>query len=294
MMQSGLINVLKPPGMTSHDVVAYVRRLYGIKRVGHAGTLDPAAAGVLPVFVGNATRLVEYLADADKSYRAELTFGLETDTGDDTGQILRRCPYTRPQPGRIEAVFASFIGVSEQVPPMYSAVKIGGKKLYELARAGQVVERKARKIVIEKLALVSETETGLVFDVHCSKGTYIRTLCADIARRLDCLAVMSFLVRTRVGSFCLEKSLTLEEIAANKEQALQAADAALTHLPAVILSEQEAQAVKNGRSIPGRPSGADLVKMYDCRQNFIGIGRETGQRTEQPMLMPVKILSPDR
>ncbi|QDR80543.1 tRNA pseudouridine(55) synthase TruB [Sporomusa termitida] len=294
MMQSGLINVLKPPGMTSHDVVAYIRRLYGLKRVGHAGTLDPAAAGVLPVFVGNATRLVEYLADADKSYRAELTFGFETDTGDDTGQIIQSRPYNRPQLSQIEAALASFIGVSEQIPPMYSAVKIAGKKLYELARAGQVVERKARTIVIEKLVLVTEAESGLVFDVKCSKGTYIRTLCADIARRLDCLAVMSFLVRTRVGSFCLEQSLTLEEITANKEQALQAADTALTHIPAVILSEQEAQAVKNGRSICCRQSGADLVRMYDRQQNFLGIGRETGQSEERTMLIPVKILSPDR
>ena len=294
MMQSGLINVLKPPGMTSHDVVAYIRRLYGIKRVGHAGTLDPAAAGVLPVFVGNATRLVEYLADADKSYRAELTFGFETDTGDDTGRIIQSRPYTRPQLSQIEAVLASFVGASEQIPPMYSAVKIDGKRLYELAREGQVVERKARKIVIDKLTLVSESETGLVFDVNCSKGTYIRTLCTDIACRLDCLAVMSFLVRTRVGGFCLEQALTLEEIAADKEQAMQAADMALTHIPAVSVSDQEAQALKNGRSIPCRPSGADVVRIYDCRQHFIGIGRETSQSAEQATLTPVKILSPDR
>ncbi|HWR43115.1 MAG TPA: tRNA pseudouridine(55) synthase TruB [Sporomusa sp.] len=294
MMKSGLINVLKPPGMTSHDVVAFVRRLYGIKRVGHAGTLDPAAAGVLPVFIGNATRLVEYLADADKSYRAELTFGFETDTGDDTGQIINSHPYTRPNLRQIEEVLASFIGVSEQIPPMYSAIKIGGKKLYELARAGQVVERKPRKIVIDDLSLVTESETGIVFDVTCSKGTYIRTLCADIGHRLNCLAVMSFLVRTRVGSFCLEQSLTLEEIAANKEQAVQNADNVLTHIPAIFLSEQESQALKNGRSICCVKSGADLLKIYDYQKNFIGIGREICQSEDHATLTPVKILSPDR
>lgn len=291
-MQSGIINVLKPPGMTSHDVVSYIRRLYSIKRVGHAGTLDPAAAGVLPVFIGNATRLVEYLADADKSYRAELTFGFETDTGDDTGKISNSRPYIRPKPSEIEAALASFIGVNEQIPPMYSAIKIDGKKLYELARQGQVVERKPRKIVIDAISLITEGETGIVFDVTCSKGTYIRVLCSDIGYRLNCLAVMSFLVRTRVGHFHLEESLTLEEIAANKEQAVQNADSVLTHLPAIVLSELESQAIKNGRSISCSQSGSDLIKMYDLHNTFIGIGRETCQMGGQATLTPVKILSP--
>ncbi|WP_374700395.1 tRNA pseudouridine(55) synthase TruB [Sporomusa ovata] len=292
MMQSGIINVLKPPGMTSHDVVSYIRRLYSIKRVGHAGTLDPAAAGVLPVFIGKATRLVEYLADADKSYRAELTFGFETDTGDDTGKILNSRSYIRPELSEIEAALASFVGENEQIPPMYSAIKIGGKKLYELARQGQVVERKPRKIIINTISLVTECETGIVFDVTCSKGTYIRVLCADIGSRLNCLAVMSFLVRTRVGSFHLEQALTLEEIAANKEQAIQTADSVLTHLPAIMLSEQEAQAIKNGRSICCKQSGSDLIKMYDRESTFIGIGRETCQLGGHVTLTPVKILSP--
>ncbi|SMC65215.1 tRNA pseudouridine(55) synthase TruB [Sporomusa malonica] len=294
MMQSGIINVLKPPGMTSHDVVAFIRRLYSIKRVGHAGTLDPAAAGILPVFIGNATRLVEYLTDADKSYRAELTFGLETDTGDDTGQIINRRSYNKPSASQIKEVLTSFIGATEQIPPMYSAIKVGGKKLYELARAGQTVERKPRKIMIDNIALVTEYETGIVFDVTCSKGTYIRTLCADIGYKLNCLAVMSFLVRTRVGSFSLEQSLTLEEILANKEQAVQSADSVLTHVPAIVLSEQESQAVKNGRTICCEKSGADLVKIYDYQNNFIGIGREIYQAEGHATLTPVKILSPDR
>lgn len=294
MMQSGIINVLKPPGMTSHDVVAFIRRLYSIKRVGHAGTLDPAAAGVLPVFIGNATRLVEYLADADKSYRAELTFGLETDTGDDTGQIINRRSYNKPEVSQIKEALASFLGASEQIPPMYSAVKVGGKKLYELAREGQTVERKPRKIVIDSIALVTEVEGGIIFDVTCSKGTYIRTLCADIGYRLNCLAVMSFLVRTRVGSFSLEHSLTLEEIAANKDQAMQNADSFLTHMPAIVLTDLEAQSVKNGRTICCQANGADLVKMYDYQNNFIGIGREIHQAEGHTTLTPVKILSPDR
>ncbi len=294
MMHSGVINVLKPPGMTSHDVVAFIRRLYGIKRVGHAGTLDPAAAGVLPIFLGNATRLVEYLADADKSYRAELTYGFETDTGDDTGKITNSSSYTKPSSTQIREALASFIGVNEQIPPMYSAVKIGGKKLYELARTGQVVERKPRSIIIDTIALIAEYDHGIVFDVTCSKGTYIRTLCTDIGRKLDCLAVMSFLVRTRVGNFCLEHSFTLEEIATHREKAVQNPDSVLTHLPAVFLSEQDSHAVKNGRSIGCQADGVDLVKIYDWQKNFIGIGRAICGTEGHPTLTPVKILSPDR
>ncbi|WP_371369065.1 tRNA pseudouridine synthase B [Sporomusa rhizae] len=293
-MSNGLINVLKPPGMTSHDVVSFIRRLYGIKRVGHAGTLDPGAAGVLPIFLGNATRLIEYLADADKSYRAELTFGFETDTGDDTGQIINSSPFSKPDVIKIKEALASFIGVNEQIPPMYSAVKIGGKKLYEFARAGETVERKPRSITISSIALVAEYEHGLVFDVTCSKGTYIRTLCADIGRRLNCLAVMSFLVRTRVGNFHLEQSRTLEEIAANKEQVIQKADTVLTQFPAVMLQERDAGAIKNGRTVIYHGTVEGLVKIYDFRNKFIGIGLGEYGTGDYPTITPVKILSPDR
>lgn len=293
-MSNGLINVLKPPGMTSHDVVSFIRRLYGIKRVGHAGTLDPGAAGVLPIFLGNATRLIEYLADADKSYRAELTFGFETDTGDDTGQIINSSPFSKPDVTKIKEALASFIGVNEQIPPMYSAVKIGGKKLYEFARAGETVERKPRSITISSIALVAEYEHGLVFDVTCSKGTYIRTLCADIGRRLNCLAVMSFLVRTRVGNFHLEQSRTLEEIAANKEQVIQKADTVLTQFPAVMLQERDAGAIKNGRTVIYHGTVEGLVKIYDFRNTFIGIGLGEYGTGDYPTITPVKILSPDR
>lgn len=293
-MSSGVINVLKPPGMTSHDVVSFIRRLYSIKRVGHAGTLDPGAAGVLPIFLGNATRLIEYLADADKSYRAELTFGFETDTGDDTGQIINSSPFIKPEVNKVKETLASFIGVNEQIPPMYSAVKIGGKKLYEFARAGETIERKLRKITISSIALVTDFEHGLVFDVTCSKGTYIRTLCADIGRRLNCLAVMSFLVRTRVGNFHLEQSRTLEEIAANKEQVIQKADTVLAHFPAVTLQERDASAIKNGRTViyPGNIEG--LIKIYDIKNKFIGIGLGEYGIGDYPTITPVKILSPDR
>jgi tRNA pseudouridine55 synthase len=203
-MTAGIINVLKPPGMTSHDVVAFIRRLYGEKRVGHAGTLDPAAAGVLPIFIGRATRLLEYSADGEKSYRAEISWGYETDTGDDTGKIIFSAPCVVPDFDQLNEILHSFVGTSEQIPPMYSAVKIGGKKLYELARQGIAIDRPARTIEIRSIALKKLTDKKAIFDVTCSKGTYIRALCTDIGRKAGCPAVMSFLVRTRVGLFlCL-------------------------------------------------------------------------------------------
>lgn len=182
-MTSGLINVLKPPGMTSHDVVSFIRRTYHLKRVGHAGTLDPAASGVLPVALGSATRLLEYMTDTDKSYRVELTIGYETDTGDDTGAILNNAVCVMPVKTEIEKVLSSFIGTIEQIPPMYSAIKIQGKKLYELARAGITVERQPRIITIHNITLLHIDDTRILFDVTCSKGTYIRSLCSDIGKK---------------------------------------------------------------------------------------------------------------
>ncbi|BBB93134.1 MAG TPA: tRNA pseudouridine(55) synthase TruB [Methylomusa anaerophila] len=295
-MISGVLNILKPPGMTSHDVVSFIRRIYGIKRVGHAGTLDPAAAGVLPVFIGNATRLIEYTTNDDKSYRAEVTFGYETDTADDTGRIT----YTAidcavPEPSRIEQVLVSFLGEITQIPPIYSAIKVGGKKLYELARAGVDVEPKPRNIIIYDISLVKANYHKLLFDVTCSKGTYIRSLCVDIGKKLGCPAVMSFLVRTRVGQFFLENSWTIEEIAAAKEEAILPADRVLT-IPSVVLTPDEAKAICNGRSVPYAYNHEiqvlkQSVKIYDQSNTFIGIGLLFKKTEGQHVLSPVKVLN---
>ena len=184
-MTTGIINVLKPPGMTSHDVVAVIRKIYRQKRVGHAGTLDPAAAGVLPVFVGPATRLIEYTTDTRKSYRVELTFGYETDTGDDTGNVTAisdTC--SLPSVGQITHILPEFIGDIEQVPPMHSAIKHHGTRLYELARQGISVERVSRTITIDDIRIIHASGPRLLFDVQgCSKGTYIRTLSAAISAK---------------------------------------------------------------------------------------------------------------
>jgi tRNA pseudouridine55 synthase len=284
-MTGGIINVLKPPGMTSHDAVSFIRKVYGIKRVGHAGTLDPAAAGVLPIAVGRATRLIEYFTDHDKSYRVELTLGYETDSGDDTGNIINTSQAAMPPGETIAAVLASFTGAIEQVPPMYSAIKVQGKKLYEFAREGKVIERKARVVRIYKISLLSVVGSTVLFDVDCSKGTYIRSLCIDIGRKLGIPAVMSFLVRTKAGPFLLSDAHTLEEIQEQPELLLEPADGYLS-LPKMILDSDSARAFKNGRNIISDGSECNLVRIYDPLFTFIGIGKRV-----EKTLKPVKIIA---
>ncbi len=215
----GILNILKPSGMTSHDVVSYIRKMTGIKKVGHTGTLDPAAAGVLPICLGRATKASEYITDGTKQYRAELQLGIITDTGDSQGKVIetrewRNYVNLTHSNQNIELVFKAFIGSGTQLPPMYSAVKVNGKKLYELARKGQEVERKPRKIEIYNINVVEimPAEGTILFDITCSKGTYIRTLCEDIGNKLGCGAHMSYLVRTKVSEFNLKDTITLEEV----------------------------------------------------------------------------------
>lgn len=290
-MIGGLINIVKPPGMTSHDVVSFIRKTYHLKRVGHAGTLDPAATGVLPVALGPATRLLEYMTDCDKSYRVELTIGYETDTGDATGTITSRMDCVMPTQYIIEEVLASFIGTIEQVPPMYSAIKVQGKKLYELARAGITVERKARIIKIHNINLLKMDHNSILFDVTCSKGTYIRSLCTDIGAKINCPVVMSFLVRTRVGSFSLDQAFTLEEIEENSECAVLPVDNALDYMPKVILSGELAGAFKHGQNISistdDDDDGQILLRIYDHQGLFIGIGQKKPGTT---IIIPIKVL----
>ena len=283
----GILSILKPPGMTSHDVVSFTRRLYAIKKVGHAGTLDPAAAGVLPVFLGRATRLIEYTADADKRYRAEITFGYETDTGDDTGNVTKTGPYDMPARDHIESVLLQFEGTISQVPPMYSAIKWQGKKLYELARAGLSAPVPERQVNIYNIALIHVGDNKILIDVHCSKGTYIRTLCQDIGRHLGCLATMSFLVRTAVGDFSLGEATTLEEAACLKEAVLLPPDRAIAHLPAVMLDVLQSKAFRQGKSIRYNGEQTGLIRLYDADAALLGIGS-----CEQPgeSIRPLKVL----
>lgn len=210
----GIINVYKEAGFTSHDVVAKLRGILKQKKIGHTGTLDPEATGVLPVCCGKATKVCELLTDKDKSYRAVCRLGVETDTQDMTGTVLNECDTDMITEEQIKECVSSFVGETEQIPPMYSALKINGKKLYELAREGKTVERKPRKITISDIDIVDINLEEKIFtmDVTCSKGTYIRTLCHDIGEKLGICATMEKLVRTRVSVFKIEDALTLNDI----------------------------------------------------------------------------------
>lgn len=207
----GLLLVDKPAGWTSHDAVAYVRRALGEKRVGHTGTLDPAATGLLLVLVGRATRLARYFSGDDKEYLAVMRLGAETDTGDAEGRIVRECPAPEFRADEVEVVFRRFTGDILQTPPMYSAVKIGGERLYKKARAGEEIDRSPRQVFVKRLELVSAGKTEITFRVLCSKGTYVRTLCCDMGEALGSCAHLGSLRRTAAGGYHVSDAVTLSD-----------------------------------------------------------------------------------
>ena len=272
---NGLLIVDKPAGWTSHDVVGKVRRLAEQRRVGHAGTLDPMATGVLVVLLGRATRAASYAEAQVKGYSAHIRFGLTTDTLDTEGNVLTET-HIVPQLSDIEAVLDRFRGQIEQIPPMYSAIKIGGKKLYEIARAGGEVERKARAVNITRLGCSGPLADGdFVLDVECSKGTYIRSLCADIGEALGCGACMSALRRTYSGPFSAGEAYSLEEIErSGVENFLLPVDMLFSDRPALTLtSERDEKAVRNGselRAPEGAPKGE--VRVYASDGEFLMLG----------------------
>lgn len=275
---NGIINVLKPSQMTSHDVVSFIRKRFNMKKVGHTGTLDPNAAGVLPICIGNATRVAEYFNDFDKSYRAELTLGESTDTQDKYGETIATCEKTVTKE-QIEAVFESFRGDLKQTPPMFSALKQDGKKLYELARAGKVVERKQRDITVYDINILKNYDNRrILFDVDCSKGTYIRTICNDIGEQLGTLGHTSFLMRTRVGEFDIKNAYTLNEIDELKEQdnlisMLMPLDTALMQYKKVDFDKRHFKHLTNGMKfkLTGDYKDGEALRVY-CSDQFIGVG----------------------
>ncbi len=293
---NGIINVLKPPGMTSHDVIAFIRKTLGIKKAGHTGTLDPEAAGVLPVCIGKATKAVQYLSDRSKRYRANIKFGAVTDTYDSYGKILKETTsFVSINSKKIEEILISFTGPITQRPPMFSALKLKGKKLYQYAREGKEVQIPERTVEIYEIRLVDIlSENEAMIDVLCSKGTYIRSLCFDIGEALGCGAHMSQLVRLEVFPFTIENSNTLEEIS------IAAKDGRFTdivintevlfrdHKP-VIIKPSAQKSVLNGGSLfqQGVLKGFeeleanDRISLYKGSE-FIGIGNvccdKDGQR----------------
>ena len=277
----GIFNVLKPPGMTSHDVIGFLRRALNTKKIGHGGTLDPDAAGVLPVFAGTATRLLSYAMEGRKQYIAEFTLGEQRDTGDDSGTLVKTMPVPELSEAKLKEVLQSFLGKQIQLPPMYSAVKINGQKLYQLARKGVEVERKARPIEIYKLELLDAklpTESisakySFTVAVECSKGTYIRVLGEDIATALGTCGTMSFLLRTQVGSYLLNEAHTLQEIAENPAGCCAEPITAVSHLPKLELTANQAARITNGvrTTVNGTPDGQ--YALLGPKSEFLGIGK---------------------
>ena len=219
-MINGIINVYKERGFTSFDVVAKLRGILHERKIGHTGTLDPEATGVLPVCIGNATKVCELLTDKDKTYEAVMLLGMTTDTQDVTGRILEERSTETLTADKVREAIRSFIGDYDQIPPMYSALKVNGKKLYELAREGKVVERKARPVKILDIRIIEMDLPRVRMEVSCSKGTYIRTLCHDIGEQLGCGGCMESLIRTRVSVFQIKDAKTLEEIGALKQEGM--------------------------------------------------------------------------
>ena len=281
---NGILNVLKPPGMTSFDVVAYLRGVLKLKKIGHTGTLDPGAAGVLPVCLGRATKAIEFLTEKDKFYRAEMVLGISTDTQDSSGSTMQVRDVTVNRREIIDAVEA-FRGVYLQTPPMYSAIKLNGKKLYELARDGISVERQPREVVIYQTRVINIAGHRVIFDVACSKGTYIRTLCADIGERLGCGGHMSFLLRTKAGVFDIASALTLEDISALQGKGMLkerfiSVDEALDGFKPLTVAGPNVKKLLNG--VPVVLEDAEIVsgeklRIYSVEGTFIGIGEAQGK-----------------
>ncbi|MDB5052040.1 MAG: truB [Bacilli bacterium] len=303
MTLEGVLPILKPVDFTSHDVVAKVRGILGIRRIGHTGTLDPKVTGVLPLCIGRATRVVEYIQDLPKQYEAVLIIGLATDTEDMTGTIIKQVDQVDLSASIIVETINNFIGTIDQVPPMYSAVKVDGQRLYDLARQGQVVERKSRQVEIYNIEVMSMhleiAHPQIKLRVKCSKGTYIRTLCTDIGQALGYPAVMSELVRTATGPIELAQCLTLTELAelaakGTVASRMIATDQAISHLPAWKVSEQEAANALQGKAIQLTAAFHDIaddhqiVRLYSPMDSFLGIYR---WNAVQNIITPEKVFN---
>ena len=274
---TGILLIDKPRDWTSHDVVGKLRGILRERRIGHSGTLDPMATGLLVVFIGRATRAVEFAEAHEKEYHAGLRLGMVTDTQDVTGTVLEQCgcSVTREE---LEAVLPRFRGEIQQIPPMYSAIKVQGKKLYEIARKGGEVERKPRPVTISKLEVTGEEHGDYLLDVVCSKGTYIRTLCHDIGGALGVGGTMSALRRVRAGQFSLENAYTLEQVqqaadAGRAEELLLPVDALFSEYPAVALTAKGEKRCRVGNDYPVPENAGGTCRVYGADGAFLALAR---------------------
>jgi tRNA pseudouridine55 synthase len=292
----GILNIQKATGMTSHDVVAKIRRLLQQKRVGHAGTLDPAASGVLPICVGQATRVAEYLSESGKAYQAEIFFGIVTDTYDSEGTVIRTSDTTELTRAQIEEVLPQFLGQQMQMPPLYSAIKLQGQPAYKRMRAGEEIALTARPVEIYELRILDWQTPRLTLAVDCSKGTYIRSLAYDLGEQFGVGAHLSALIRTRSGPFLLSESSTLEQIAEAVEQGtlaqlLTSADIVLQNYPALHLDAATVSQVLHGNAFAYDEHPAELARVYDSEGKFLAIA---SWDEERHVWQPRKVFAGDQ
>jgi len=298
----GILNINKPLGKTSFSIVAMVRRLTGERRVGHAGTLDPLASGVLPVCLGQGTRVVEFLLQASKVYRAQIELGVATDTYDDSGKITQQGDPSGISREQLELALTSFCGLVPQTPPMYSALKHRGKRLYQLARAGIIVDRKSRLTKIYRLKLIDFALPLATLEVECGKGTYIRSLVHDLGQMLGCGAHLKSLVRLRYGLFNIDGAVSLSQL----EDACRhnywphlvyPIDSVLSHLPVVVVSDENGLVIRNGGSLtlagdecPAGSQAWSRCRVYTQDGHFIGVlgfNAESGQWQPEKVFWPI-------
>ena len=293
--RSGVLVVNKAPGLTSFQVVSHLRRLLRAPKVGHGGTLDPEAAGVLPILVNEATKLTPYLAEHTKEYVATARLGITTDTQDLTGNVLSMAPVPDLTPAAVGELLGRFVGEIQQIPPMYSALHVGGKRLHELARQGLEVKREPRPVMIHALTLESVDLPRFTLRVVCGKGTYVRTLCADLGDAIGCGGALERLLRTRVGPYSLDAALPWAEVVQARDGAglwarLLPVDSAVDHLPAVELADDAVVALLHGQSVPAPPAlsiDRALVRLYAPSGIFLGLGRliQAGQAVKPERIL---------
>lgn len=286
-MYNGIINIYKEKGFTSHDVVAKLRGITKQKKIGHTGTLDPDAEGVLPVCFGNATKLCDMITDKSKEYKAVLLLGKSTDTQDISGEVIAQSDeWNNLSIEKVEEIIMSFVGEYDQIPPMYSALKINGQKLYDLARKGETVERKPRKVLIDKIEIVDIKLPQVTMIVGCSKGTYIRTLCNDIGEKLGCFGCMESLLRTRVGRFYVNESIKLSEVeklqqSGTLSEKMIAPDEMFDY-DKLHVKEEFSKLIYNGNKfvtnhvLEQDVKFGKIVRVYDHNNTFIGVYERKG------------------
>jgi len=288
--RAGVLPVEKGPGVTSFQVVAHLRRVLRAPRVGHGGTLDPAATGLLPILIGEATKLTPYLVDLDKEYVATVRLGVTTESQDLSGAVLETRPVPPLDAAAIEAALAPFVGVIRQVPPMFSALHRGGKRLYELARQGVEVDREPREVTVHSIRLVSVSLPDFVIHVRCGKGTYVRTLAADVGAALGCGAALAGLVRTRVGPYALESAVPWDEVRQARTgdtlwPRLLPPDSALAGLAPVHLDADGARAFAHGQAVAAGGRVLGWLRVYGPGDALLGVGQGLGNRVKPERLL---------